>query len=408
MNNKYEILKDKASELEREVELYRNLIKELPFNFTYNDPLSGLKIEKEKDGSSCLKESSGKESEFKITSDIHISFEQMENLLTPIMDLVHHHIVFIDKEGIITLCNRKAADDLGVERDEVIGSHIRYLLGIPDDKINMLETLRTEKPIVNREVMDKNYGINNTEVIRDSNGDVLRVIGTFQFLNGIKEAEKRGLAGRIAAGIAHEIRNPLTTVRGYLQLLHSRTDQETSSLIKGLLLPEIDRANKIITDFLRIAKPSEATSEKLEIHSFINEYIGKFLNSEALLHNVAFSYSISEEAKGCYINGNREEFLQVFINLFSNSFQAKSDTLEVHIDIVKKASKIEINFQDNGTGIKPSLIPHVFDPFFTTKDDGTGLGLSVSKKIIENHGGDLMVKSDRSGTTFTMTLPVLN
>ncbi|MGM0845333.1 MAG: two-component system sensor histidine kinase NtrB [Bacillota bacterium] len=407
MNYNLGKLKEKADKLEREVELYRELIKKLPFSFTYNDPASGKESITGQDSFSLL-ESYGEAQGPYITSSLDIPFHQMERFLTPILDLVHHHIVFIDTEGKVTLCNMQTAVDLGFERDEVVGKHIRDLLGLPDSKIALLETLRTEKPIVNREILDKNYGINNTQIIRDPEGEVLRVVGTFQFLNGVKEAEKRGLAGRIAAGIAHEIRNPLTTVRGYLQLMQNQSDEDTSSLIKGLLIPEIDRANKIITDFLRIAKPLETSSEKMEIEEFMVEYICKFLNSEALLYNISFVCMISDEAKGCFINGNKEEFLQVFINLFSNSFQASAGPLKIDIAVIKKESNLEIHFSDNGTGIKPSMISHVFDPFFTTKDDGTGLGLSVSKKIIENHGGEMAVSSDGSGTTFTISLPVLS
>ncbi|WP_409251010.1 two-component system sensor histidine kinase NtrB [Bacillus sp. SCS-153A] len=407
MENNVEELKAKINKLEREVELYKGMINEFPFNFTYSNPLQGTKLVKTKDGFTLI-DRRGDQKESTGASGIDIPFEQVEHFLTPIFDLVHHHIVFINREGIVTLCNIQTAADLGVDRDQVVGRHIRELLGLPDSKINLLETLKTEKPIVNREVLDKNYGINNTHIIRDSDGEVLRVVGTFQFLNGIKEAEKRGLAGRIAAGIAHEIRNPLTTVRGFLQVMDSEADEDTSSLIKSLLIPELDRANKIITDFLRIAKPLEASTEKLEIESFITEYICKFLNSEALLYNITFSCTISEEAKGCTFDGNKEEFLQVFINLFSNSYQAKAGPLDIEIDIIKKDANIEIHFKDNGSGIKPSMIPHVFDPFFTTKDEGTGLGLSVSKKIIENHGGSMTVASNQDGTTFTISLPILN
>ena len=407
MENNIEVLKGKVERLEREVELYKGMLNDFPLSFTYSDPLSGKIIVNSKAGFSLIDETA-KEKGSTDKSGIDIPFEQVEHFLTPIFDLVHHHIVFINSEGTITLCNIQAANDLGVERDQIVGRHIRELLGLPDSKINLLETLRTEKPIVNREVLDKNYGINNTHIIRNSNGELLRVVGTFQFLNGIKEAEKRGLAGRIAAGIAHEIRNPLTTVRGFLQIMDTKADQETGSLIKSLLIPEIDRANKIITDFLRIAKPLEASTEKVEVESFLTEYIGKFLNSEALLYNITFTCTISEDAKGCFIDGNKEEFLQVFINLFTNSYQAKEGPLEIMIDVVKKDMNIEIHFKDNGSGIKPSMIPHVFDPFFTTKDDGTGLGLSVSKKIIENHGGDMTVSSNREGTTFSIILPIVS
>ncbi|MCA1040025.1 PAS domain-containing protein [Bacillus infantis] len=338
--------------------------------------------------------------------DEGVSFEKLESFLNPILDMVPHHIVFIDGNGLITLCNLQAARDLHADRREIMGRHIRELLKIPDDKINLLESLRTKKPIVNREVLDKNYGINNTRVILDGNGNVKRVLGAFQFLNGVKEAEKQALAGRIAAGIAHEIRNPLTTVRGYLQLLQGKTNQEVSELFSSLLIPEIDRANKIITDFLRIAKPGETTSELLNAKEFLLDYTGKFLNSEALLYNAEIEYQLTDIADETFFKGNRDELLQVFINLFRNSFQAKgSEPLKIIIAARRADSFIRIEFRDNGRGIPSSILPHIFDPFFTTKDEGTGLGLSVSKKVIENHGGMMNVMSDEGGAKFIIDLP---
>ncbi|MGD6897402.1 two-component system sensor histidine kinase NtrB [Bacillus infantis] len=338
--------------------------------------------------------------------DDGVSFEQLESFLNPILDLVPHHIVFIDGNGLITLCNLQAARDLHADRRVIVGRHIRELLRIPDDQINLLESLRTKKPIVNREVLDKNYGINNTRIILDENGNVKRVLGAFQFLNGVKEAEKQALAGRIAAGIAHEIRNPLTTVRGYLQLLQNKTDQEVSELFSSLLIPEIDRANKIITDFLRIAKPGETTSELLNAKEFILGYTGKFLNSEALLYNAEIEYQLTEIADNTFFRGDRDELLQVFINLFRNAFQAKgSEPLKIIIAAKRVDSFLRIEFRDNGRGIPSSILPHIFDPFFTTKDEGTGLGLSVSKKVIENHGGMMNVKSDGQGTQFIIDIP---
>ncbi len=335
-----------------------------------------------------------------------VSFEKLESFLNPILDLVPHHIVFIDGNGLITLCNLQAARDLHADRRDIVGRHIRELLKIPDDKINLLESLRTKKPIVNREVLDKNYGINNTRIILDENGNVKRVLGAFQFLNGVKEAEKQALAGRIAAGIAHEIRNPLTTVRGYLQLLQGKTNKEVSELFSSLLIPEIDRANKIITDFLRIAKPGETTSELLNAKEFILGYTGKFLNSEALLYNAEIEYQLAEIADNTFFKGDRDELLQVFINLFRNAFQAKgSEPLKIIIAAKRVDSFLRIEFRDNGRGIPSSILPHIFDPFFTTKDEGTGLGLSVSKKVIENHGGMMNVMSDGQGTQFIIDIP---
>jgi PAS domain S-box-containing protein len=405
-----EHLEKEISSLKKELALYKRMAAAIPFSFTYRDSASGMQIRKE-EGHEALVLEDSTPSDGKSgwgMSPEKDPFEKTEAFLSSILDLVPHHIVFIDDKGMITSCNVQAAKDLGVKREQVVGRHIRELLRIPDQKIVLLESLATEQEIINREVLDRNYGIINTRIIRDENGSIKRVMGTFQFLNAIREAEKQALAGRIAAGIAHEIRNPLTTVRGYLQLLESTMDPETSRLFSSLLIPEIDRANKIITDFLQIAKPAEVAAEPLSIRYFIEDYLGKFLYSEALLYNVQMEYEMSEEAALCWIEGNRDELLQVFINLFQNSLQAKSDRpLMVTIKAEAEESHVSLVFQDNGEGISDSVLNYIFDPFFSTKDEGTGLGLSISRKIIENHGGTMTVKSGTSGTAFSIRLPVL-
>jgi len=410
-----EQLRNEVSLLKKELAIYKRMTASLPFSFIYKDSISGVQMKKEEGKEELIM---GKiynhpfdhnvEDELEIISEIEAPFETIEAFLLPILDLVPHHIVFINQDGIITLCNLQTAKDLHVKREEIVGRHIRELLQIPDKKIVLLETLSTQKNIINREILDRNYGIINTRIIRNTDGSIKRVIGTFQFLNAIREAEKQALAGRIAAGIAHEIRNPLTTVRGYLQLLQHTVDNETSQLFSSLLIPEIDRANKIITDFLRIAKPAQTSTEQLQVQSFLSDYLGNFLNSEALLYNVQIDYEISPAAGRCWIEGNRDELLQVFINLFRNSLQAKNENpLKIKIKAEADNSKIIITFQDNGVGIPQSILNHIFDPFFSTKDEGTGLGLSVSKKIIENYKGTMSVSSRGTGTAFDIQLPIL-
>jgi signal transduction histidine kinase len=183
-------------------------------------------------------------------------------------------------------------------------------------------------------------------------------------------------------------------------------EEDTAELFRSLLIPEIDRANKIISDFLRIAKPGKEQREVLEVRDFFVNYLGHFLNSDALLHNVNITYNLSEESAKSLFIGDREELFQVFSNLYRNSLQAKSDgTMEITISTELMGSNIFIQFSDNGSGISPNLLDHVFDPFFSTKDEGTGLGLSVSKKIIENYHGKMTVKSSPQGTCFLIYLP---
>lgn len=403
----------KVEKLEAEVQSYRELLSHLSFSIIFTDHKRGLRIHKDtgftKPEVSPIK---SKDKPSTITTDLSLEkdvpFEEIEKFLTPIFDTIPHHIVFIDNLGLVTLCNQSAADDLLTDRDSIIGKHIRELLHLPDELIVLLETLHSGNPVFNREVLDTNYGINNTRIYYDQNGEIKRVLGSFQFLNKVKEAEKQAVAGRIAAGIAHEIRNPLTTVRGYLQFLADQFTPEIAELVKSLLIPELDRANKIITDFLAIAKPSDNKFELVNTNSYINDDLGPFLKSEAFLRNVEIEFICSKDIDNCYISINPSEILQIFINLFRNSLEAQSDKrLRITIETKLCLQRVQINFRDNGSGISPDDLEHIFDPFFTTKDEGTGLGLSVSRKMVENHGGSISVRSGSKGTVFYIQLPFI-
>ncbi|WP_456275328.1 two-component system sensor histidine kinase NtrB [Bacillus sp. AK128] len=413
MKDAFKDQENRIAELEAEIHAYRSLLSNYPSFISYKDYHHGVQIQKPR-GSSTIptfskieKKSAPTEFVHDIQLDQDLPFEKIEEFLLPIFDTVPHHIVFINEWGNITLCNKKAAEDLGVDRDLVVGKHIRDLLNLPDDLIMLLETLYSGEAIYDREVLDTNYGINNTRIYRDHSGEIKRVLGSFQFLNLVKESEKQALAGRIAAGIAHEIRNPLTTVRGYLQFLKDEFKPETAQLINSLLIPELDRANKIITDFLTIAKPSEPKDEMVYMNQFIQDHIAPFLKSEAFLHDVEMVLDCSPELDDCLVFINPSEMLQIFINLFRNSVEAKKKNMQLKIKLKTKLDKqrVQLIFCDNGQGIPTDHLEHIFDPFFTTKDTGTGLGLSLSRKMVENHGGSVSVRSSEKGTSFYILLP---
>lgn len=285
---------------------------------------------------------------------------------------------------------------------------IQQLLNLPEEKIKAIETLKTGTEIYNEEVLDKNYGIINNRIIRDYNGEIFRVISVFHYLNTERDAEKFSLAGRIAAGIAHEVRNPLTTVRGYLQFLQESISPSNKELFKNLLIPELDRANNIITKFLAISKTREFTREPFPINTFLRDYIQQLLASEVSLHNISIDYNFSNELDDILVNIDRHELVQVFLNLFQNAVDAQGDKpLSIQITSYRLNNFIRITFTDNGIGIPPAIQEYIFDPFFSTKDSGTGLGLSVTKKIIQNHNGTLKMTSNEDGTTFTISIPIL-
>lgn len=394
--------------IEKELQIYKNLVNKLGFGFTYYDEESKMQMHKDRESKvvnltySFIKPDKDIELDIKVEEDI--PFEAFESFLNPILDVVPHHITFIDDKGIVTLCNKQTAIDLGFEREAIIGKSISQLLSIADEDIYLLESLKTKTDIKNKEVMDVNYGIINTKVIKDTDDSIKRVIGSFQHLNQIKEVEKKAVAGRIAAGIAHEIRNPLTTVKGFLQVLSESLDKDYSELIRHLLIPEIDRANRIISDFLRVARPEKLKVEKFDIYEFFHSLKGLFYG-DAMLRNIRLSADF-EQLKGVMITGSKDELTQVFLNLFRNSQEAMPQGLAISARGIKLNDTISITFTDNGPGIPTLIQRNIFDPFFTTKEEGTGLGLSVSRKIIENHGGKMSLKSCKQLTTFKIELPI--
>ncbi|MFC0477908.1 PAS domain-containing protein [Robertmurraya beringensis] len=143
-------------QLKQELSFYKRFVSLLPFSFTYSDPELRMKLTKD-ENVNLIKNSTANNRELKITSTPRVPFEEIEIFLNEILDVVPHHIVFINSEGIVTLCNAQAAIDLHVDRENVVGKHLRELLQIPDEQIKMLETLRTGMPIINQEILDKNY-----------------------------------------------------------------------------------------------------------------------------------------------------------------------------------------------------------------------------------------------------------
>ncbi|MEW9179519.1 ATP-binding protein [Bacillus mycoides] len=399
----------RIEELENKVRLYEELVNQLPHHFTYKNPHIGLQIKKTRTTHSIQNiQKENKKADFQLTCDSLFLFEQLETYFVHIFDAFSHHVTFVDSKGNITLCNQAAADDFGVVRNDIIGKPIQQLLNLPEEQIKAIETLRTGTEIYNEEVLDKNYGILNNRIIRDYNGEIFRVISVFHYLNTERDAEKFSLAGRIAAGIAHEVRNPLTTVRGYLQFLQDNVSPSNKELFKSLLIPELDRANSIITKFLAISKTREFTREPFPINTFLREYIQQLLASEVFLHNISIDYEFSTELDAVLVNIDRHELVQVFLNLFQNAIDARGERpLSIQISSYRLDNFVRITFTDNGTGVPPAIQEYIFDPFFSTKDSGTGLGLSVTKKIIQNHNGTLKMSSNQNGTTFTISIPIL-
>ncbi|ADU32421.1 ATP-binding protein [Evansella cellulosilytica] len=229
-------------------------------------------------------------------------------------------------------------------------------------------------------------------------------------LTNVKENEKKlrhseqlSVIGELAAGIAHEIRNPLTSLMGFLQLLGAR--DKNAEPYKEIMASELERINLIVNELLLLSKPKEYEYETTNIVHLLRTVI-TIANTQAILHNIEISLKI-EDNEEMLIDCEQNKLKQVFLNLIKNAIEAMEDHNGViTIAVRKKLDKVEISFIDQGKGIPEEKIENLGKRFYTTKEDGTGLGLMISMNIIGEHDGEMYINSKLNvGTTITVLLP---
>ncbi|OMF60895.1 PAS domain-containing sensor histidine kinase [Paenibacillus sp. FSL R5-0490] len=217
----------------------------------------------------------------------------------------------------------------------------------------------------------------------------------------LQKSEKLALLGQMAAGIAHEIRNPLTSIKGFVQLFKSNSQKEEYF---DIVLTELDRINGIVGEFLVLAKPTADIFEKQDLTKLISEVI-LLSNTQSILNNVEIK--VENNLYAPMVHCEKNQLKQVFLNIIKNAIEAMPDGGPLTIKVMKKTSNtISVQFIDQGVGISEDRIPSLGEPFYTTKEKGTGLGLMICYKIIENHNGRLTIESKvGEGTKMEIELP---
>jgi two-component system, sporulation sensor kinase E len=218
------------------------------------------------------------------------------------------------------------------------------------------------------------------------------------------KAETLNVVGELAAGVAHEIRNPLTSLKGFVQLIQNQTDDFNQYL--SIILSEVDRIEHIIKEFLVLSKSNSQNFEKASITGIIRDTVD-LLNTQAIIKNIEILTDVDEDIPHLFCDPM--QLKQVFINFIKNAIEASSigDAVEVNIKTCRESEYVQIQIRDYGCGMDEWVLKKIGKPFFTTKEEGTGLGLMVSNNIIKHHNGKLDVQSKKGrGTNFIITLPL--
>jgi len=227
----------------------------------------------------------------------------------------------------------------------------------------------------------------------------------------LRRAEKLSTLGEMAAVLAHEIRNPLGSIRGTAEILRDdyRPGDPKYEFI-DIQIRETERLNRVVEDFLRMARPLPAEMVRCSVQSEL-ETVALLVANDAKGRKV--SLVLEPPVADMVVKGNGEKLRQAFLNIAINSLQATpgGGSLTISSSVCRDdeaAGMCEIRFCDSGVGIDDAAMARIFEPFYTTKPDGTGLGLAITRKIVEGHGGTLQVESAvGKGTTVLVRLPVL-
>lgn len=318
-------------------------------------------------------------------------------------------------DGIMVDVNEAFLKHSGYEKSELLQkSALKLNIWVDRHQFaRILQTLKTKGRVENEEVLLRNKAgeirtiIYSAERISISGENfvlfsVTDITERKQKELVMRRLERLSLIGSMAAGIAHEIRNPMTTVRGFLQLNMSKLASERDKEIYRLMIAELDRANEIITNFLALGKDCSLPKQTKNLNQVIME-LYPLIQADALNSHMNISLDLGDIAE---ININENEIKQLILNLVRNGLEAMDQPGEVKIITYMKNNQVILAVRDQGKGIKKEMLYMLGTAFFTTKAEGTGLGLATCYSIADRHNTTIEVTSDEQGTTFYVLFPL--
>ncbi|MDP4095439.1 ATP-binding protein [Paenibacillus sp. P96] len=350
------------------------------------------------------------------------STQLVKNKYENVLEHLDSGIMLFDHEGVVTFVNVQMAKLLEVSRAALTGCSLVQILKHPElNRFRRKKILRIYRETIfhrkrYHELIDESgrHWLITVTYGDQLDGDILFSVKDVTDYKHIEQTayqnDKLAMLGRISASIAHEIRNPLTAIRGFIQLLRPHLLQLGKDEYAKIILSEIDRANDIIYEFLNSSKPSAPQKTVLPVSNLLKE-VALLTESEALMKDCEII--LVDNPDPLQVSIDVKQIKQVILNIIKNAMDAIQNVEDVRpgtiqIAVAKEGHYAGISIADNGQGMDRHTLSRLFDPFFTTKESGTGLGLSVSYRIIKNHGGFIHVNSNQGeGTEFRISLPLV-
>jgi len=333
-----------------------------------------------------------------------IDYEELERLSRTILSHISSGLMIINRRGRIRSFNKAASDITGYRLEEVYDHDVSDLFaGLPViDASGFRLVSRSEAVIENKKEDKVTLGFATT-LIKDYHETDVALLVTFQDLTQLKKtevqlqrADRLAAVGRLASGMAHEIRNPLASISGSVQLLLEGAQlSDEDSRLMGIVLRETDRLSKLLTDFLVFANPRPPENVRFKIIELFSE-LKNILAADQRFKGVALEFDCPATAT---LNADRNMLRQSLWNLLINATDAMSGVGTLKLSFVDDLKLLSV--EDSGPGIDPKICLTIFDPFFSTKEKGTGLGLATVFSIMQAHGGRVeLAESQLGGAAF--------
>ena len=329
-------------------------------------------------------------------------------------------LLSIDTSGKVASYNRLALELLGLDDTAVRGMDLRSVMDF--DFIGISDTLAFHRPVLDREILYQPahgealpLSISVTPILNENNqcsGAVivlqdLREIKRLQ--EKVRRSEKLAAIGKLAAGVAHEIRNPLSSIKGFAQFLsHTLKDRPEEKEYADIMVREVDRIGRVVTDLLTYAKPLSLERTRVDLPELVDHTV-RLVTPDAGSRNVEILLHLGDDLGNLWLDAN--QITQALLNLLLNAMQAvpKNGHIEVGARVGHSSGLLHLWVEDDGKGIPAEHLDKILDPFYTTREKGTGLGLAIVHKIAENHHGEIRIESPapgkRGGTRICLQIP---
>lgn len=328
-------------------------------------------------------------------------------------------LVVCDPDGRITYANDIALALLARDYDDItriVGQQAKTFL--PDELWVLRSSVNTEQQVVEKEM---ELALNDgrklpiaavvTDIITEEGVNVgqlfmVRDLSQVKELQEeVRKADRMAAIGHLAAGVAHEVRNPLSSIKGYATYFGSLFDEGSDNRKAAeVMTSEVDRLNRVISELLEMARPADVKLRDTDVSTLLESSL-RLVKQEAESAGVSVSLEAAKDIGNVTLDPDR--MTQAMINLYVNAIQAMPDGGSLAVNASRQEASLQLTVSDTGAGLPDADVSRIFDPYFTTKQTGTGLGLAIVSKIVEAHSGEITVEyTGPNGTAFTILIPI--